>query len=101
MAKSKELKEYLKQEKENKERIEEEFFQLMNELDGSDLTVDERRKKLREYVRMEKDKQSIFARYNNFIMDVRKPSFGFFIMWVCLSVFGFIVLFIRILKVLF
>ena len=98
MNKSKELKDYLQKEKEEKERIEREFFELMNDLDGSNLTVVERRVKLREFVKLEKAKQTMFVRYSNFIMDVRKPSFWFFIMWFCFSIVGFIAVLAKIIK---
>ena len=43
-----------------------------------------------EFVKLQNIKDGAFVKYNNFIMDVRKPSFGLFLLFVLFSVVGLI-----------
>lgn len=58
--------------------------------DISRLDIEERKKQLDYFVYTEKKRQNLFIRYNNFIMDIRKPSFLWFLIFVVFSLIGLI-----------
>lgn len=58
--------------------------------DISRLDIEERKKQLDYFVYTEKKRQNLFIRYNNFIMDIRKPSFLMFCIWFVFSLIGLV-----------
>jgi hypothetical protein len=82
------LQKYLDVEEKEIYNLQKKFENKIKEISGLD--VEERKKQLAYFIYTEKKKQSLFARYNNFILDIRKPSFLWFLIWVVFSLIGLI-----------
>lgn len=80
------LQKYLDIEGNEINNLQKKFEKKIKEI--SDLSVEERKQQLDYFVYTEKKKQSLFARYNNFIIDIRKPSFLWFLIWIVFSLIG-------------
>lgn len=97
MAKSKELKEYDDRQWEDCKKFEDALEAKRDELlDGrriEDLEPAEYVKvqqQLKRFINKEHPERGYYVKYSNFILDVRKPSFGCFILFCILTIIGLI-----------
>lgn len=81
------LNEYLEEENKEIDATEEEFEKFL--MDADSLPLSNRAERLRYLVDIATEKKRMFAKYNNFIMDIRKPSFSVFCLWLIFSLIGF------------
>ena len=79
------IEKYIEEQELEKQELEKKFNDFVSSIDKEEFN--ERKKRLEYFVFEEKQKQILFARYNNFIMDIRKPSFWVF----CIFVIWFII----------
>lgn len=100
MAKINRLKEYDEVQWNKRQEFEKKLEQKKEELyDGRDIeNIDSDefvyiQNELKKFVNKEHPERSYFVKYNNFILDVRKPSFGCFLLFIVLTIIGFITVF--------
>lgn len=87
---SKELDEYIKEQNKKREKFLKKFELYKDELDKSNIPDSLKRKLAEDFIRSNNNHRTVFVKYNNFIMDIRKPSFRWFLFWCICSIFGFI-----------
>lgn len=99
MAKSKRLEDYDEVKWAKRKDFEKKLYEFKDELyNGRDIIDIEPKEfadiqsELKTFYNKENPDRGYYVKYENFIMDVRKPSFGCFVLFVVFAITGFITL---------
>lgn len=90
MVKSYRLKEYERLQNEFISKFQKELSDFKDELDNSDLPPGTKAVLVRKFIKDHNTYKTLNVKYDNFIMDIRKPSFMWFLFWCFCSILGFI-----------
>jgi hypothetical protein len=87
-----ELKKYLENQNKNREIFLQALNKYKGELDETNKTRFEKIYLVKRFIKDNETYEVKTLKYNNFIMDIRKPSFRWFIIWLMCSFVGLIYL---------
>jgi hypothetical protein len=79
-------------------KVQQKIDELRDDLYYSKASPSQRIKRVKQLIKEDKIIKRSHIYYDRFIMDVRKPSFFWFCMWVLFSIYGLIQLIINLIK---
>jgi hypothetical protein len=90
MKKNNDIDLYLRLQEEYIEKFQKELSDFKDDLDKSNLSPGKKSILTSKFIKDHNTYKTMNVKYSNFILDIRKPSFFWFMFWVICSIIGFI-----------